>query len=183
LSINNPQTPLPPLNPYPAMNSSPQTPVPVYLALNPSPLPAPAAPELSPTVSSVGDAVQQMPSMTSSQHTVPSEEVTEIRRKNFLQESNEKEVPLFWSVDPPEWSPLAEETPGDTSSSVPLTASEYLDQRPVVAQTAEPAPAPSQSDKSGKTFAALLQQMLPIVVVILLLLGLVGALLSSFLYK
>jgi serine/threonine protein kinase len=182
-SVKNPQTPLPPLNPYPMISSSPQTPVPAYLALNPPPPPAPAASELSPAVSSVGDTVQQRPSMTSPQHAAPSEDVTEIRRKSFLQESDEKEASLFWSTDPPEWSPLTKETPDDTSSAVPLAASDYLEQKPVVAETAEPVPVAEQPDTSKKTFAALLHQMLPIVVVILLLLGLAGALLSSFFYK
>ena len=117
--------------------------------------------------------------------------MTERHRKNFLQESNEKEALLFWSVapDPPEWSPLAKEASDDTSSAVPQTASEYLEQKSVVSETLEPVqttelvPAPDETDKRRRTFGALLHQMLPVVVVILLLLGLAAALLSSFLYK
>ncbi len=193
-SSRNPHTPLPLLDPYPAVSSSPQTPVPVYLALNPpepSSSSAQDALELSPTVSSVGDVVQPEPSITRPQHTTPSEDVTEIRKKNFLQEGDEKESVLFWSVapDPPEWSPLAEEAPNDISSAVPLTADEYLEQKPLVSeplespQMADAMPVPATPDKSSRTFGTLLHQMLPVIVVILLLLGLAGALLSSFLYK
>lgn len=190
----NPQTPLPPLNPSLMVGSSPQTPVPAYLALNPSaPLPptVPDGSELSSAGSSVGDAVQPMPSMLRPQQATSSEDVTEIRRKNFLQESDEKESALFRSVasDPAEWSPLTKEVPNDASSAVPLTVGEYLEQKPVVSETlestqmAEPVPVSDTLDKSSKTFGALLHQMLPVIVVILLLLGLAGALLSSFLYK
>jgi serine/threonine protein kinase len=193
-SAKNPQTPLPPLNPYPIVNSSPQTPVPVYLALNPAALPPPTVPdasELSSAVSSVGDTVQPTPSMTRSQPVTSSEDATEIRRKNLLQESDEKEVLLFRTVvpDPPEWSPLAKEAPNDASSAVPLTASEYLEQKPAVTETSEsvqtlgPLSVSDEPDKSSRTFGTLLHQMLPVIVVILLLLGLAGALLSSFLYK
>src|SRR5205085_10243525 len=98
-SDRNPQTPLPLLNPYPTVSSSPQTPVPAYFALTP---PGPSSPtvqdasELAPAVSSVGNAVQPTPSITGPQHATPSEDVTEIRRKNFLQEGDEKESALFW---------------------------------------------------------------------------------------
>src|SRR5205823_542646 len=100
----------------------------------PSSLSAQDASELSPAVSSVEDVVQPAPSIAEPQHAPPSEDVTEIRQKNFLQEGDEKETALFWSVatDPPEWSPLAKETPNDPSSAVPLTADEYLEQKPVV---------------------------------------------------
>jgi hypothetical protein len=42
---------------------------------------------------------------------------------------------------------------------------------------------PKEPEKASRTFSGLLHQLLPVVVVILLLLGLAGALLSSFLYK
>jgi hypothetical protein len=72
---------------------------------------------------------------------------------------------------------------------VPLTADEYLEQKPVVSEPlespemADAMPVPAAPDKSSRTLGTLLHQMLPVIVVILLLLGLAGALLSSFLYK
>jgi serine/threonine protein kinase len=182
--VENPLTPLPPLNPYPAI-SNPQTPLPTSRILNPSASPPPdafAASELSPANSSAEDSVQQRPQVTKPLETSLAD-VTEVGRKNFLQENDEKDV-LFWrSVSPAEWSPLVKESPDDVPGAMPLTANEYLQQKPMVFEMAEPMAVPKEPEKGSRTFSTLLHQLLPAVVVILLLLGLAGALLSSFLYK
>jgi hypothetical protein len=127
-------------------------------------------------------------------------DVTEIRRKSFLEENDEERSSIFWSTDPLEWSPIG--NGGDGSR--PLSAVEYLSSKPVVSE-AEPqqvvpanegphkkeetlpengplldvtAPV-SENEKDEGKFG---KKILPILVVILLLIGLLGALLSSFLF-
>ncbi len=115
--------------------------------------------------------------------------------RDFLDESSSVGQGRFWSADPIEWSPI----PSVPDDAVPLTAENYLRNQPVVpvgvvVPEVQPEPQVSLSlakdearkeEKEAhdtKTLRARLNKALPIVVVILLLLGLVGALLSSFLY-
>ena len=67
----------------------------------------------------------------------------EIGQKDFLQEDdNDFGSQLFWSVDPVEWSPLARQQAHEHEPSVdvPLTASEYLDSKPPIAERRQPEP-------------------------------------------
>ena len=115
--------------------------------------------------------------------------------RHFL-EDDDAGTHLFWSGGPVEWSPIGNEQ--TASVAVPLSAEEYLHSKPfapdvpsapttVAAPEKELSASPTQPPASGnkkdkpeqKTFR---KKVLPILVVILLLLGLVGALLSSFLF-
>jgi len=127
--------------------------------------------------------------------------------RHFLQDDDDAGTHLFWSAGPVEWSPIGNEQ----SVSVPLTADDYLRSKPfrpevphslaapattpaptsaastaVASPEKEPPAAPAQifgdgKDKSKqKTWR---KKALPVLVVILLLMGLVGALLSSFLFQ
>ncbi|HLL79340.1 MAG TPA: substrate-binding domain-containing protein, partial [Ktedonobacteraceae bacterium] len=107
-----------------------------------------------------------------------------------------------WSSDPVQWSPIGEEQSG----SVPLTAADYLQHMPLVPE--EPTPQ-AQKDASREQDALVAvepqpealpvadpgaevkdlgkasgkrKKLLPILVIVLLLIGLLGALLSSFLF-
>jgi serine/threonine protein kinase len=107
---------------------------------------------------------------------------------------------IFWSADPLEWSPIGNE--GDAST--PLTAADYLGNKQVVPEV-EPqefirASEPSQKKEETLPPSGQLQEvtppvtekeqgkrkfgkkLLPILVIILLLIGLIGALLSTFLF-
>src|SRR5579859_3165990 len=119
--------------------------------------------------------------------------------KHFL-EDDDAGTHLFWSSGPIEWSPIGNEQ--TASVAVPLNADDYLRSKPfvpeippvseaptaVAAPEKEPPAAPEQPSDSGdgkhqrqqKTWR---KKALPILVVILLLMGLVGALLSSLLFQ
>ena len=80
------------------------------------------------------------------------------------------------ALEPIEWSPL----PENVLSGVPPSAAEYLRSKPLVAQKREAqaeygGPQPEHDEQGRKT-----GKLLPILVIVLLLLGLLGALLSSF---
>jgi serine/threonine protein kinase len=180
-----------PLTPPPPSALDPQTPVPPFVTFNISP------------------ALGIRPETT---HTI--DDITQMRKKHFLQEDSEDSSMLFWSADPAEWSPLAQNVAGDKTSSVPLTASEYLELKerqsseptattklpdahtgaePGAAEEAEdklvieeleelaPPPAKPEKEQARKT-PGWLNRWLPIIVVILLVLGLLGALLSAFFF-
>ncbi len=115
-------------------------------------------------------------------------DVTELRKKSELEELGVAGRPRFWTVDPDpvEWSPVT----NVKVHSIPLTADDYLRNKAVMT-TPEAQPSSStfsapqkdrEHDEEGKPgrLAVYLRKLLPIVVVILLLLGLLGALLSSF---
>jgi len=183
---------LAPISPHPF--DDPHTPLPPTVAFTPPPVNPPPAAELF--ASNV--PVQQ----SSSPLTRPAEvtDVTEIRRKSFLEENEDAGDSIFWSANPLEWSPIGNRPEG----SAPLTASEYLDskavvpedetqkilredERPQKGEEVLPAnvqaqevivPAPEKEPGKGKNR----NKILPILVVILLLIGLLGALLSSFLF-
>ncbi len=171
----NPLTPPPVLLPSPI--ESPQTPIPAESTLDTS---IPAAFPRTREVSS-----SQMPPLFR-EHCVSSDtplstelgnsDVAEVPMKHFLAEDGERDEALFWSVDPAEWSPIATEE--DATSSVPFTASEHVQNKPLVLAT----PGEVIQEKKIKTFQARLKKLLPLLVVILLLLGLLGAILSAFFY-
>jgi len=84
----------------------------------------------------------------------------------------------FWSVDPVEWSPIAEDE--QTLPGVPMSASEYLDENVSVLEKSK---TDQQADVEAKvTFQARLWKWLPLIVVILLFAGLLAAILSAFFY-
>lgn len=80
-----------------------------------------------------------------------------------------------WSLEPVEWSPLARTQ--NCGENIPLHAVDYLHPQSPLPQMPEQEPGlvaePEQSQKKGR--------LLPILVLVLLLLGLLAALLSSFL--
>lgn len=118
-------------------------------------------------------------------------DVTEMRKIKSLEEKTSMGKAPFWSVDPDpvEWSPIANAVtpPQEMNAVVPLTADAYLRSKP---QVPEELPAGSEgvvttkeADRNGgNRFNEGLRKALPIVVVVLLLLGLLGALLSSFFF-
>jgi hypothetical protein len=117
---------------------------------------------------------------------------TEKPPAHFLQDDAPEDKHLFWSVDPVEWSPIT----NVQVHSVPLTANDYLQNKPLVQEappTRPEAPPASRTQPQQKQdekvehdrstrLNEVLNKLLPIIVVILLLLGLLGALLSSFFY-
>ena len=119
--------------------------------------------------------------------------------KHFL-EDDDAGTHLFWSSGPVEWSPIGNEQ--TASVAVPLNADDYLRSKPfapevppaseaptaVVAPEKEPPVAPplppaSGDDRNKREQKTWRKKVLPVLVVILLLLGLVGALLSSLLFQ
>jgi len=115
-------------------------------------------------------------------------------RSNFLLENDDSGTNIFEWMGPVEWSPFGD---GQSLPSAE-SAGEYLRSMPV-AHTAPPAPVetmaaehvaatlpqpdqPQKAADSSKTSKSLLHRFLPVLVVILLLLGLLAALLSTLLY-
>lgn len=200
--VSNPQTPVPAVY-VPIAMSEPHTPVPAHLALTPS-LPLRQQENFaSPSFleESVEERNQPFPNGALDDNGGNASAVSSTNQKDFLDESSQVGHHRFWSADPIEWSPI----PPAPDDAVPLTAENYLHDKPVLpvasvlaeAQVAPPLqqePLPLAKDDTNKksqgnkeaqdngTLRARLQKALPIVVVILLLLGLLGALLSSFFY-
>ncbi len=191
--------------------SDPQTPIPPSVLFVPSaetPIPpaAPAAPISSEQVLLPPEPPAAVPGSGS--------DITASRQQNFLPESENNRQDArdpttirFWSVDPAEWSPVANEQTGN-AGSVPLTASEYLQRMsappdvggssvasaapaalsfsaplflPPMLASPPPSIPPDEPDSEDKK-APRLKKLLPIIVVALLLLGLLGALLSPLLF-
>jgi serine/threonine protein kinase len=113
---------------------------------------------------------------------------TEVHKKNMIEEPIGSGKTRFWTVDPDpvEWSPVT----NVIVNSIPLTADDYLrNKAAVTAPGAVPPPSALPAEQKKKAddeestagpLAVFLHKLLPAVVVILLLLGLLGALLSSF---
>ncbi|MFL5659401.1 MAG: serine/threonine protein kinase [Ktedonobacteraceae bacterium] len=118
-------------------------------------------------------------------------DVTEMRKIKSLEEKISMGKAPFWSVDPDpvEWSPIANAVtpPQEMNAVVPLTADAYLRSKPHVPEDlpagSEGVSVAKEADRNGgNRFNEGLRKALPIVVVVLLLLGLLGALLSSFFF-
>lgn len=173
----NPLTPPPIVLPGPI--ESPQTPIPVGDdTLKPS---VPAALPRTREVSSSHMPPLFVEQSTSSDVLPASDEAdeTEILAKHFLTQPDEQGESLFWSVDPAEWSPVAKEMEENAAEpGVPFTANEYLQSKPLVLAP----PDEVIQEQKTKTFQAHFKKLLPILVVLLLLLGLLGAMLSAFFY-
>ena len=110
---------------------------------------------------------------------LPSSEGKSNPKMSFLQENTSigQDKNRFWSVDPDplEWSPITNTQVG----TVPLTANAYLHSKPLAPTELPPEQQANDNQNENKLNEGL-RKALPIVVVILLLLGLLGALLSSF---
>ncbi len=172
----NPLTPPPVL--LPGRIESPQTPIPAEDdTLNSS---VPAALPRTREVSSSHMPPLFAEQSTSSNVLPTSDEAdeTEIFTKHFLTQPDEQGESLFWSVDPAEWSPVAKEMEENAEPDVPFTANEYLQSKPLVLAP----PDEIVQEQRIETFQTRFKKMLPIVVVLLLLLGLLGAMLSAFFY-
>jgi serine/threonine protein kinase len=90
---------------------------------------------------------------------------------------------IFWSTEPVEWSPIGEET----GISMPATAEEFLRSKPTPPEnlthmSSSPLTTTLEKETRGeeKNADLHLKKLLPLLVVILLLIGLIAALLSSF---
>ena len=167
-----------PLTPPVEIIESPQTPIPAEDALDTS-IPA-ALPRTREVTSSHMPPLfaEYSPSVNIPANTSEATEGVEALSHHFLNEPDKQDVSLFWSVDPAEWSPITKEAEEDTKSDVPFTANEYLQSRPLVLAThAEVVQA-----QRIETFQTRFRKVLPLLVVLLLLLGLLGAMLSAFFY-
>jgi serine/threonine protein kinase len=178
--------------------SNPQTPVPVLYTTSSvydPQTPPPSANTTSPS-SHTGFSFLATPSNDTSKQALttmnfgspglPSSEGKSNPKMSFLQENTSigQDKNRFWSVDPDplEWSPITNTQVG----TVPLTANAYLHSKPLAPiellpeqQTSSSLSQANDSQNENKLNEGL-RKALPIVVVILLLLGLLGALLSSF---
>jgi serine/threonine protein kinase len=187
----------PPVTPLPLEEQiSPQTPLPASMALLSS------TPENKEQLE-WGDDASMVPNYASLSFqeslAVPLKETEEVtpmgtRKRNFLQEPDERDASLFWSANPAEWSPIARPSSPDSPQILPLTAREYLHNEQkleappeketvipefeVMEPERETEPA-SDEGNPGEQF----RKILPYLVVVLLLIGLAGAVLSAFLYQ
>jgi serine/threonine protein kinase len=198
--VINPQTPVP-AGHFPIARSERYTPVPAHLTLMP-PMPLRSQESLtSPSFleESLEERNQPFPhgmlDSISDGNGGSTSAVSSTGQRDFLDESSHSGQNRFWSAEPVEWSPI----PGVPDNAVPLTAENYLHNKPAMPVIAalpedqidphmplppakDDAPKESQVEQDTKTLLVRLNKALPIVVVILLLLGLLGALLSSFFY-
>lgn len=84
-----------------------------------------------------------------------------------------------YHVEPVEWSPIAQNAPG----APVMTAREYLSQKAGIGETGAPLPPERhEGERDGKGSPIFWYRLLPVLVVLLLVLGLVGAVLSSFFF-
>lgn len=188
-SMMDPKTPVPPFVAFgtPEVSVSPQTPVPQLEFPQPSQFsPSLFAPPLF-NLSSI--------------NAMDDPDITQVRKKNFLQDDTRDDASLLWSADPAEWSPLAQDGSGNEALPIPLTAGGYLEKTPVVALMQDEQTLRRQQNQPEQTGIAnkqdekdandtiekpqersLLHRWLPFIVVFLLLIGLLGALLSAFLF-
>ena len=175
--VNNPQTPAPALSTS-LIGDNPQTPVPAHHTFS--------------SFSSSTYALKETPQLTATTSHGGGSDVAENRGKNAPEEINGVGRPQFWTVDPDpvEWSPIT----NAKVNLIPLTADAYLYNKAhnkAVEQVLDAEPAAHVSlaaqkeiehdeERAPSALAVHLRRLLPVVVVILLLLGLLGALLSSF---
>lgn len=185
VTTTGPHTPIPLArsstdNDNPGSLRSPHTPIPLMIA------PVPQVPTSAPmgnkpfrhiALKHIDEPTQvAIPDMESEEQ----KDETLFHNWNFLQErKSESDGALFWSADPAEWSPI-----GDISTArvqdEPLTAAEYLQSKPLVAVEDE-LEQRVHEEESTETLNAMLRKWLPLIIVVLLLLGLLGALCSAFL--
>lgn len=192
-SIEDQLTPLPATNTR-ALPNDPQTPIPAYLAFGSSATSIPVAPHNSVVLPANDEVVEQLdfpqmsPILPPNSASFHDTDRTEVRKKNFLLEDKDDDdttvKSIFWSADPAEWSPVAKNAEEAAPLAVPLTAEHYLKSKPSVPEKGDsPALAENvQEPKASKSSGTWLKKWLPVVVVILLLLGLLGAVFSAFFF-
>ncbi|MBV9711330.1 MAG: serine/threonine protein kinase [Ktedonobacteraceae bacterium] len=165
-TATNARTPLPALNAQGVVND-PATPLPPSIASSSAlhSTPALEATSSSITMDGAGDS-----------------DVTEIRRKNFLEEDDEKDLGQLWQADPQEWSPLADPLSEAGLSEAPFTADEYLRSKPLISELSPSPSPPPESGSEQKSTRKGINRWLPVIVVVLLLLGLLISLLSALLF-
>ncbi|HVB73099.1 MAG TPA: serine/threonine-protein kinase [Ktedonobacteraceae bacterium] len=174
----------------------PYTPAPVTVTMTTPPVDIPELPVQAASSASDAAPLQPVFPAVDQDATMPG-----IGKKHFLQndDDDDTDTKLFWSADPVEWSPIGNEQ----TASVPLTATDYLRSKPDAphesdetvgtSDSAQVAPAETKLPEplvearepqkdGGKQKKSWQKKALPILVVILLLIGLAGALLSSFLF-
>ena len=184
--------------------SDPYTPAPSNVTMMTPPTYIPAPPEQFATPASNSAPLPPAAPAANTNRTSPG---SGSGARHFLQDDDDAGTHLFWSTGPVEWSPIGNEQ----SVSVPLAADDYLRSKPFApevppipaasastptstpaASTAVASPekelpaAPAQTSGDGKDKGkqkTWRKKALPILVVILLLMGLAGALLSSFLFQ
>ncbi len=178
ITITNPHTPIPPAYTSTA-DSGPHTPAPIPSVIAPAPATMSAGnkPFKHIALKHIDDIAQRVVTKTESEE---QKDDTMVHNWSFLQEEkDESSKALFWSADPAEWSPL-----GDVSAAKvqdePLTATEYLQRKPLASEESVSEQAVNE-ERSVETLNAVLRKWLPLIIVILLLLGLLGALCSAFL--
>ncbi len=162
----------------------PQTPVPAYMG-QPSSV-SPITPAFSIGQSNaLSNIVESSKNKTPRVGNFPVDEEDSDKtlafKTNSLKDDEIIETNKYWSTEPVEWSPIAKET-GD---SVPTTATEFLKSQPTSTEntTNETKLKPELDEEfknEAKAADTRLKNFLPILVVILLLVGLIAALLSSF---
>ena len=174
--------------------SDPYTPAPSNVTMMTPPTSIPTSPEQMATPASNSAPLSPASPAANTDITSPG---SGSGTRHFLQD-DDAGTHLFWSTGPVEWSPIGNEQ--TASVSVPLNADDYLRSKPYapevppVAPISAPAsaavaspekelpatPAPAEDKSTQKTWR---KKALPVLVVIVLLMGLVGALLSSFLFQ
>jgi serine/threonine protein kinase len=166
------------------VTDDPQTPVPAYVAQSSSV--SPNTPAFSNGQSNTSSySVETLVNETSTVGNFPEDDedsdITLARKTNSSKGDEGIGEHIYWSTEPVEWSPIGEEN----VDSVPTTATEFLKSNPTSAEN----PIHKTIFKTGldeelsneeKAAYSRLKKLLPILVVILLLVGLIAALLSSF---
>jgi serine/threonine protein kinase len=178
-ALTQPRTPLPAVNPR-AFVIDPQTPMPAFIAL------APTSVSDAPSTFS---ADEERPSEQRAELLLAPEEAgdadkTEVYQKSVLAgEDEKKSISQAWLVEPPEWSPLAIASPVGAPGAVPLTADAYLRTTPLAADALPESVATLENVSGAEQKANVTKHTwLTILVVAFLLLGLLGALLSTFFF-
>jgi serine/threonine protein kinase len=168
------------------MGSNPQTPMPVCLADSSSM--SPITPTLQigqsdPPLPIIEQTYTQASNLSNTSEVTHDSDVTLSHNIHSLQEQKGAESLLNWSTEPVEWSPIGRASEDDT----PTTVTEYLGSKstPTVTFTQE-SPTPTKPALDEENLSAekasdwRIKKLIPILVVVLLLIGLIAALLSSF---
>ncbi|HEV2661856.1 MAG TPA: hypothetical protein VGU68_14705, partial [Ktedonobacteraceae bacterium] len=178
-ALTQPQTPLPAVNPR-AFVIDPQTPMPAFIALAPTAVSDAPSPFFADEERPLEQRAEPL--------LVPEEaadaDKTQAYRKNFLAgEDEKKNVSQAWLVEPPEWSPLAIASSIEAPGAVPLTVDAYLRATPLAADALpESVALPENTANEEQKAPVMKHTWLTILVVAFLLLGLLGALLSTFIF-
>jgi serine/threonine protein kinase len=162
----------------------PQTPVPAYIgqASSVSPItPAFSIGQSHALSNSVESSKNKTPSVGNFPVDEEDSDQTLAFKTNSLKDDEMIGTNKYWSTEPVEWSPIAKET-GDAE---PTTATDFLKDQPTSKEhTTNETRLKPELDEAFKNEAKVAntrpKKFLPILVVILLLIGLIAALLSSF---